>query len=169
VRRLCRSSAEDLTSETFLRVLRRISTFTWQSCDFGAWLVAIARNLVADHFKPSRYRLEVSTGEMLDSDEIEPSAEESVLASLSNKALFEAINQLSQRYREAAALRYFLGLSHAQIAESLGISEATVRSLLRHARERLHRALTPNSLPTAGCRAGPPLPPDGSASAGIVP
>src|SRR5690606_2206251 len=58
--------AEDLTSETFLRALRRIADFTWQGRDFGAWLVTIARNLVADHFKSGRYRLEVSTAEILD-------------------------------------------------------------------------------------------------------
>src|SRR4051794_3775262 len=38
--------AEDLTSETFLRALRRINMFTWQGKDFGAWLVTIARNLI---------------------------------------------------------------------------------------------------------------------------
>lgn len=65
-----KATAEDLTSETFLRALRRISTFTWQGRDFGAWLVTIARNLVADHFKSSRFRLEVTTGEMLDANEV---------------------------------------------------------------------------------------------------
>ena len=40
-----------------------MSTFRWQGKDFGAWLVTIARNLVADHFKSGRYRLEIeSTG-----------------------------------------------------------------------------------------------------------
>ena len=67
-----KATAEDLTSETFLRALRRISTFTWQGRDFGAWLVTIARNLVADHFKSSRFRLEVTTGEMLDANEVGP-------------------------------------------------------------------------------------------------
>lgn len=68
-----KATAEDLTSETFLRALRRIGTFTWQGRDFGAWLVTIARNLVADHFKSSRFRLEVTTGEMLDANEVERS------------------------------------------------------------------------------------------------
>lgn len=76
-----KATAEDLTSETFLRALRRISTFTWQGRDFGAWLVTIARNLVADHFKSSRFRLEVTTGEMLDANEVERSPEDSVLES----------------------------------------------------------------------------------------
>lgn len=89
-----RATAEDLTSETFLRALRRIGTFTWQGRDFGAWLVTIARNLVADHFKSSRFRLEVTTGEMLDANEVERSPEDSVLESLSNAALLDAVRRL---------------------------------------------------------------------------
>ena len=53
--------AEDLTSETFVRALRAIQRFNWQGKDFGAWLTTIARNLVADHFKSSRARLEIVT------------------------------------------------------------------------------------------------------------
>ena len=60
--------AEDITSETFLRALRRICDFHWQGKDFGAWLVTIARNLVADHFKSGRYRLEVCTAELIEPD-----------------------------------------------------------------------------------------------------
>jgi RNA polymerase sigma-70 factor (ECF subfamily) len=63
-----RQLAEDLTSDTFLRALKRIGSFTWQGRDLGAWLVTIARNLVADHFKSGRYRLEVTTGDVLDAD-----------------------------------------------------------------------------------------------------
>ena len=54
-----RALAEDLTSETFVRALRRITTFSWQGRDFGAWLVTIARNLVADHFKSGSVHLTV--------------------------------------------------------------------------------------------------------------
>src|SRR4029079_4126878 len=61
-----KATAEDLTSETFLRALRRITDFTWQGRDFGAWLVTIARNLVTDHVNSGRYRLEIPTGEVID-------------------------------------------------------------------------------------------------------
>ena len=56
-----RTLAEDLTSETFVRGLRSIQRFNWQGKDFGAWLTTIARNLIADHFKSSRSRLEIVT------------------------------------------------------------------------------------------------------------
>ena len=98
-----KATAEDLTSETFLRALRRIGTFTWQGRDFGAWLVTIARNLVADHFKSSRFRLEVTTGEMLDANEVERSPEDSVLESLSNAALLRRRHASSTRSSRSAS------------------------------------------------------------------
>ena len=104
-----RALAEDLTSETFVRALRRITTFSWQGRDFGAWLVTIARNLVADHFKSSRHRMEVSTGEMLDSNEVEASPEESVLEHLSNEALLDAVHRLNDQQRECVTLRFLQG------------------------------------------------------------
>lgn len=48
-----RQLAEDLTSDTFLRALKRIGSFTWQGRDLGAWLVTIARNLVAITSSPA--------------------------------------------------------------------------------------------------------------------
>src|SRR5690606_41213663 len=46
--------AGDLTSATFLRARRRVTDFSWQGRDFGAWRVTIARNLVPDRLKASR-------------------------------------------------------------------------------------------------------------------
>jgi len=133
--------AEDLTSETFLRALRRISTFTWQGRDFGAWLVTIARNLVADHFKSSRYRLEVPTGEMLDSDETESSPEESVLAYLSNKALLDAVRQLNSQQQECVTLRFLHGLSVAETAKIMGKNDGAIKTLQYRAIRTLARML----------------------------
>ena len=136
-----RPLAEDLTSETFLRALRRISTFTWQGRDFGAWLVTIARNLVADHFKSSRYRLEVPTGEMLDSDETESSPEESVLAYLSNKALLDAVRQLNSQQQECVTLRFLHGLSVAETAKIMGKNDGAIKTLQYRAIRTLARML----------------------------
>jgi RNA polymerase sigma-70 factor (ECF subfamily) len=61
-----RALAEDLTSETFVRALRRISSVSYQGRDIGAWFVTIARNLIFDHVKSSRYRLEQTTSEIVE-------------------------------------------------------------------------------------------------------
>lgn len=133
--------AEDLTQETFLRALRRISTFTWQGRDFGAWLVTIARNLVADHFKSSRHRLEVPTGEMLDSDQTEASPEDSVLAYLSNRALLDAVKQLNSQQQECVTLRFLHGLSVAETAQIMGKNDGAIKTLQYRAIRTLARLL----------------------------
>ena len=136
-----RATAEDLTSETFLRALRRIGTFTWQGRDFGAWLVTIARNLVADHFKSSRFRLEVTTGEMLDSNECERSPEDTVLESLSNAALLDAVHRLNPQQRECVTLRFLQGLSVAETARIMGKNEGAIKTLQYRAVRTLARLL----------------------------
>lgn len=136
-----KATAEDLTSETFLRALRRIGTFTWQGRDFGAWLVTIARNLVADHFKSSRFRLEVTTGEMLDANEVERSPEESVLETLSNATLLDAVRRLNPQQQECVTLRFLQGLSVAETARVMGKNEGAIKTLQYRAVRTLARLL----------------------------
>jgi RNA polymerase sigma-70 factor (ECF subfamily) len=136
-----KATAEDLTSETFLRALRRIGTFTWQGRDFGAWLVTIARNLVADHFKSSRFRLEVTTGEMPDANEVERSPEDSVLEPLSNAALLEAVRRLNPQQQECVTLRFLQGLSVAETARVMGKNEGAIKTLQYRAVRTLARLL----------------------------
>src|SRR5262245_40612431 len=93
-----RQLAEDLTADTFLRALKRIGSFTWQGRDLGAWLVTIARNLVADHFKSGRYRLEGTTGHVLHAAQPdrgpEGSPEAAVVDHITNVALLTAVKRL---------------------------------------------------------------------------
>src|SRR5919109_644577 len=49
-----RHDAEDLTTQTFLKMLEAIGRFRWQSAPFSAWLFRIAHNLAMDHFRASR-------------------------------------------------------------------------------------------------------------------
>ncbi|MQA04413.1 MAG: sigma-70 family RNA polymerase sigma factor [Streptosporangiales bacterium] len=133
--------AEDVVSETFLRALRRLDSFTWQGKDFGAWLVTIARNIVADHFKSSRYRLEVTTADMLDSDRLEESPEHMVLKSFTNVALLEAVKQLGPEQQECIVLRFLQGLSVAETARIMGRNEGAVKALQYRAVRALARLL----------------------------
>ena len=73
-----RATAEDVTSETFVRALRRIDSLSFQGRDVGAWLVTIARNIILDHVKSSRYRLEVTTADMRDADRATDGPEDAV-------------------------------------------------------------------------------------------
>ena len=49
-----RHDAEDLTTQTFLKMLEAIGKFRWQSAPFSAWLFRIAHNLAMDHFRANK-------------------------------------------------------------------------------------------------------------------
>ena len=121
--------AEDLTSETFLRALRRIDSFTYTGKDIGAWFTTIARNLVTDHVKSSRFRLEVSTADMLDADHGDDGIEAQVLERLQNAALLDAVRGLRPDQQECIVLRFLQGLSVAETAEVMGRSNGAVKQL----------------------------------------
>jgi RNA polymerase sigma-70 factor (ECF subfamily) len=121
--------AEDLTSETFLRALRRIDSFTWQGRDICAWFITIARNLVTDHYKSSRFRLEVSTADMLDADRADDGIEQEVLDNLDNQALLAAVRQLKPQQQECVVLRFLQGLSVAETAAVMGRSDGAIKQL----------------------------------------
>jgi RNA polymerase sigma-70 factor (ECF subfamily) len=140
-----RQLAEDLTSDTFLRALKRISSFTWQGRDLGAWLVTIARNLVADHFKSGRYRLEVTTGDVLDADREdrgpEGSPEAAVVDHITNVALLTAVKQLNPEQQECIVLRFLQGFSVAETARAMGKNEGAIKALQYRAVRALARLL----------------------------
>ena len=121
--------AEDLTSETFVRGLRAIQRFNWQGKDFGAWLTTIARNLIADHFKSSRSRLEIVSETIPEGKTHAASPEQEVLALISNEMLFEAVKALPNEQRDCILMRFIQGLSIAQTAAALGRSEGAIKQL----------------------------------------
>ena len=123
------SLAEDLTSEVFVRALRAIQRFTWQGKDFGAWLTTIARNLVVDHFKSSRARLEIVADEVPERHSTEASPEEGVLTLLTNEILRDLVNELPPEQRDCILMRFIQGLSIAQTAAAIGRSEGAVKQL----------------------------------------
>ncbi|MFI2710099.1 ECF subfamily RNA polymerase sigma factor, BldN family [Micromonospora sp. NPDC018662] len=140
-----RQLAEDLTSDTFLRALKRIGSFTWQGRDLGAWLVTIARNLVADHFKSGRYRLEVTTGDVLDADREdrgpEGSPEAAVVEHITNVALLTAVKQLNPEQQECIVLRFLQGFSVAETARAMEKNEGAIKALQYRAVRALARLL----------------------------
>lgn len=144
------SLAEDLTSETFLRALRRVRDFHWQGKDFGAWLVTISRNLVADHFKSGRYRLEVCTAELTEPDRRHPDRrrgrvqegpERAVLDAMTNRTLLLAVRRLGSEQQECVVLRFLHGLSVAETALVMGKKPGAIKALQYRAVRSLGRML----------------------------
>jgi RNA polymerase sigma-70 factor, ECF subfamily len=133
--------AEDLTSETFLRALRRLDSFTYTGKDIGAWFTTIARNLVTDHVKSSRFKLEVTTADMLDADRADDGIEQEVLDRLQNVALLDAVRKLKPEQQECVVLRFLQGLTLAETADVMSRTEGAVKQLQLRAVRALAKLL----------------------------
>ncbi|PVZ10081.1 RNA polymerase sigma-70 factor (TIGR02952 family) [Actinomycetospora cinnamomea] len=138
-----RPAAEDLTQETFVRAYRRIASVSYQGRDIGAWFVTIARNLVLDHVKSSRYRLESSHAEVADvaPATLRPGPENEVIAGATHAELLRCVAKLGEDQQECIALRFLQGLSVAETAEIMGRNEGAVKALQHRAVRRLAQLL----------------------------
>ncbi|MQA08305.1 MAG: sigma-70 family RNA polymerase sigma factor [Pseudonocardiaceae bacterium] len=136
-----RDLAEDVTSETFLRALRRITSIKYQGRDVGAWFITIARNLVLDHVKSSRFRLEVATAEVDDPDATHEGPEQQVLAGITKSELLDCIARLGDDQRECITLRFLQGLSVAETAEIMNRNDGAIKALQHRAVRRLAQLL----------------------------
>jgi RNA polymerase sigma-70 factor (ECF subfamily) len=132
-----RALAEDFTSETFLRALRRITTISYQGRDIGAWFITIARNIILDHVKSARNRLETTTGEVIEGPETSPSTEAAVLDSLNSQSLIAAVKKLGDEQRECVTLRFIHGMSVSETAAIMGKNDGAIKALQHRAVKKL--------------------------------
>jgi RNA polymerase sigma-70 factor (ECF subfamily) len=136
-----RNLAEDLTSETFLRALRRIGSISYQGRDVGAWFVTIARNLVLDHMKSSRVRLEVATAEPDDRRGVQSGPESQVIDNLTHEEVLRCVRLLGDDQRECIVLRFLQGMSVTETAAIMGRNEGAIKALQHRAVRRLAQLL----------------------------
>jgi RNA polymerase sigma-70 factor (ECF subfamily) len=132
-----RALAEDFTSETFLRALRRIGTISYQGRDIGAWFITIARNIVLDHLKSARHRLETPTAETVEGRDYAQSTESAVLDQLRAERLMAAVGQLGDEQRECVMLRFVHGLSVSETADVMGKNDGAIKALQHRAVRKL--------------------------------
>jgi RNA polymerase sigma-70 factor (ECF subfamily) len=132
-----RALAEDFTSETFLRALRRIGTVNYQGRDIGAWFVTIARNIILDHMKSARKRLELTTDETPESKEHVASPESAVIDMLTSQRLMAAVKQLGDEQRECVMLRFIQGFSVSETAAVMGKNDGAIKALQHRAVRKL--------------------------------
>lgn len=135
---------QDVTSETFLRALRRIDSVRYQGRDVGAWLTTIARNLLADHRKSSRYRLERTTAELPDQGRGDRGLDQAVIAKETAAQVRRCVEELPSDQRECLRLRFWQDLSVADTAVAMGRSDNAVKGLTHRGVRRLRAAIANN-------------------------
>ncbi|MQA72871.1 MAG: sigma-70 family RNA polymerase sigma factor [Solirubrobacterales bacterium] len=133
-----RSAAEDVTAQAFERAYRRRASFNPRRGTHRAWLFGIARNAALDELRRRRRQTELA-----DDPEDEGAAEaldDAAEAALRRSVVRHAIAGLDPRERELIALKYFAGLSNAEIAAVLQTSQSNAGTRLHRAIEKLRQA-----------------------------
>lgn len=143
-----REIAEDLSQETFIKVLNAIGTYR-PEFKFSSWVFKIANNTAIDHLR----RRELDTLSLEGSPHAAtPEAMEAtalqlgtgVASPLDDVASRElggeieaAINRLRPEYRSCILLRHVEGRAYEEIADILGLPLGTVKTYIHRARNEL--------------------------------
>jgi RNA polymerase sigma-70 factor (ECF subfamily) len=139
-----RHDAEDLTTQTFLKMLESIGKFRWQSAPFSAWLFRIAHNLSMDHFRARRrWQPEEDVPEVPGSEE--PSAELEAMQSIGRQSMLELIEKLSPEQQQVLTLKFVFNFSNGEAATILDKSEGAVKSLQHRALVSLQKQISTSS------------------------
>ena len=135
--------AADMTQETFIKAYRSLSSFRGDS-KFSSWLYRIASNVCLDFLRSRSRHPQVS---LSSSDEdgrtafelpdMSRNPEEQLMKKLSMEAVRRGLEQLPEQQRQILVLRELGGLSYAELAQTLGLEEGTVKSRIFRARKRL--------------------------------
>ena len=135
-----RHDAEDLTTQTFLKMLESIGKFRWQSAPFSAWLFRIAHNLAMDHFRATkRWQPEEEVPEPPPDETT--SAEAGAFESIGRKSMLELIDELSPEQQQVLTLKFVFNFANAEAATILGKTEGAIKSLQHRALVSLQKQL----------------------------
>ena len=139
IRARIRSSAEaeDLHSEVFEKILKKIEEFDPSKASLNTWIFTITRNTVIDHFRRSKPSEELD--ENL-SDNVE--LDEDLLNSETLSELAAALRKLPQQMMDIIVLRYYDGKPLTEIAEMMNLSYGAVKLRHQNAVLMLRQALT---------------------------
>ncbi|MHB8691809.1 MAG: RNA polymerase sigma factor [Solirubrobacteraceae bacterium] len=129
-------AAEDVTALTFERAYRRRRTFDRRRGEERAWLFGIARNAALDELRRRR-RLATLVTEPTDDT---ASPEDGADVALRRTAVRTALAGMSARDRELIALKFHAGLTNAELARVLGVSESNAGTMLHRSMAKLRKA-----------------------------
>ena len=140
-----RESAEDATSEVFLKLQRAIESYDG-SIPFPRWLLRVTGNQCIDALRRRKrgQQVIVEAAEevaVIEAASSEPSPLGAVLSREERAQVRDAIARLPENYRLPLVMRYYGELSYDEIAQQLGLKRDYVAALLFRAKQELRRKL----------------------------
>ena len=139
-----REDALDVVQETFMRLHQKLEAYDKER-NFQAWLLQIAKNLSIDYYrKHHSRRREFESGRKVDDLNLAAGDHRSNPASSElRRVISRCLEKLGERQRLIFVMRHFNGLEYREIAQILGISVGTVKSLHFKAVRNLKNWLSP--------------------------
>ena len=128
--------AEALHRPVLGRAYRRRSSFNPKRGTRRAWLFGIARNAALDEMRRRKRTTEMTSEPVADYAPAEEAAE----VAMRRAALRQAMQKLNARERELVALKFFAGLSTAEIADVISVGERAAAMRVHRTIEKLRRA-----------------------------
>ena len=148
---------DDITQEALIRALNGLARFEMYSPGaFMAWMSRITENCIRNHLRswssPSHKQLWQKYGDIDLVESLLPADDPTISTIInqaeSNRLLENALLSLPAHYREAVSLRAFAEMSHAEIAQEMGRTEASSRKLVQRGMELLRAELSKTIRPS---------------------
>ena len=128
---LHKETAEDLTSEAFIKAYSAYDRYDPSIASEKTWLANIANRLLIDNYRAKeRNKTDLASDEILN---VIPDEEDEYekLVDTTNQEVYQLLNKLDEEERHLLILRYFMAAKNPEIAEELGISAKAVSERYR--------------------------------------
>lgn len=129
-----KETAEDLTSQVFMKALNQIDSYDETKSTFATWIYRIARNTVIDHYRTMKQSVDIDDYWSL-SDTVDIARDAEVRDKL--QEVDQYLSHLSADQREIVLLRVWHGFSYKEIAELIGKTEASCKMVFSRVMTKL--------------------------------
>jgi RNA polymerase sigma-70 factor (ECF subfamily) len=133
-------TAEDLTSQVFLKAWSNLDRFEFTRTPYIAWLYTIAHNTVIDHYRTRKVTTALEDVQLSQPDDAE-AVENQIDLTVEMKMIKVAMQSLTEDQQQVLHLRFIEGMSNTEIAQQLGKREGAIRALQMRGLQALAKQL----------------------------
>ena len=133
-------TAEDITSQVFLKAWSNLDRFEFTRTPYIAWLYTIAHNTVIDHYRTRKVTTALEDVQLSQPDDAE-AVENQIDLTVEMQTIKAAMQSLTEDQQQVLHLRFIEGMSNTEIAQQLGKREGAIRALQMRGLQALAKQL----------------------------